>query len=237
MKYLKTEAYLGDADSSDDARPSSERLTIQAEELRGQIEIFAGINDQQALLKATMELGYTLLDLEQKEQASTLIRNALDQAIAAQLWTFAVEACDILFQADQTDAIKALAHGIWLGVTFPVDPELSVAMLQHLIDETPDNSDGAAVAAATAIYIVDMRCDEQDKESLLFFTNQLLGQVARRHSQVDEQEVFDFWVEQLELNDPGKFLPRLAQVLDLLVNGEWWFDKDNLRALIPDSND
>ena len=43
---------------------------------------------------------------------------------------------------------------------------------------------------------------------LLFFTNQILGQVARKHSQVEEQEIFDFWVERMELDDPGKFLPR-----------------------------
>jgi len=235
MKYLKTEAHLGDADSADDARPSSERLEMQANELRGQIETYTGINDQQACLKATMELGYTLLDLDQQSEAWSLVRPALDQAISKQLWTQAVEACDILFQTDQTDAIKALAQGIWLGVTFPIDVELSIAMLQHLVDETPDNSDGAAVAAATASYLVDMRCSDDEKENLGFFTTQLMGQVARRHSQVDEQEVFDFWVEQLELNNPEKFLPRLAQVLDLLVNSDWWFDRDTLRALIPDS--
>ncbi len=233
MKYLKTETHLGDADSAEDARPSSERLELQANELRDQIETFTGLHDQQARLKAIMELGYTLLDLEQADEAWALVRPALDQAIDGQFWTQAVEACDILFQTDQDESIKALAQGIWLGVTFPIDAELSVAMLQHLIDETPDNSDGAAVAAAAASYIVDMRCEGDEKENLRFFTNQLMGQVARRHSQVDEQDVFDFWVEQLELNDPGKFLPRLAQVLDLLVNDDWWFDRDNLRAQLP----
>lgn len=145
-----------------------------------------------------------------------------------------MEACDILFQSEQADSVIALAHGIWLGVTFPIDPELTVAMLQHLIDETPDRSDGAAVAAAVANYIVDLRADEQSRENLLFFTNQLLGQVARRHSQVEEQEIFDFWVQQLELDQPDKFLPRLAKVLDVLVNGDWWYDRDALRAQIPD---
>jgi hypothetical protein len=139
-----------------------------------------------------------------------------------------------LYQAEKPESIKALAHGIWLGVTFPIDPELSVAMLQHLVDETPDTSDGAAVAAVTANYIADLRGDGPDRESLLFFTNQMLGQVARRHSQVEEQEIFDFWVERMELDDPGKFLPRLAKVLDVIVEGNWWFDRDQLRSQIPD---
>ena len=65
-----------------------------------------------------------------------------------------------------------------VGVTFPIDPDLSVAMLQHLIDESPDRSDGAAVAAATAGYLVELRAQGKQKEELQFFTRQMLGQVA-----------------------------------------------------------
>jgi len=60
--------------------------------------------------------------------------------------------------------------------------------------------------------------------------------VARRHSQVEEQEIFDFWVQQLELDDPEKFLPRLARVLDIMTGGQWWFDRDALRNRIPEES-
>ena len=60
-----------------------------------------------------------------------------------------------------------------------------------------------------------------------------MGQVARRHSQVEEQEIFDFWVERMELDDPAKFLPRLATVLDVIIDGEWWYERDELRSKIP----
>ena len=158
----------------------------------------------------------------------------MDDAVAEQLWLRAVEACDVMFQSEQQESIKALAHGIWLGVTFPIDPELSVAMLQHLVNESPGRSDGAAVAAATAGYLVELRAQGRQRDELQFFTRQLLGQVARNHSQVEEQEIFDFWVEQLQLNDPDKFLPRLSQVLDILTAGDWWFDRDQIRAQIPE---
>ena len=36
-------------------------------------------------------------------------------------------------------------------VTFPIDPEITVHLLSHVIDDTPDDADGAAVAAATAV--------------------------------------------------------------------------------------
>ncbi|MFN2183492.1 MAG: hypothetical protein ACK2UU_05850 [Anaerolineae bacterium] len=236
MKYLESEAFIGDNECADDAIKSSKLLEIKLDEKR---EALAGLPADAALdkrLELTLESGYILLDLDRRNEAWELAKVALDQALAASLWLRAVEACDILYQAEQTDSIKALAHGIWLGVTFPIDPELSVAMLQHLIDETPDKSDGAAVAAVTACYLVDIRAEGPERNDLKFFTNQLLGQVARRHSEVDEQEIFDFWVERMELDDPAKFLPRLAKVLEVVVDNDWWFDRDALRARIPEQD-
>lgn len=234
MKYLQTETIMGDNDSAEDAVPSTQKIELRLAELQQQLAELPADAPLDQRLQLELDSGYALLELNRFDEASTQARALFERALAANQWQQAVEACDILFQSEQSDSIPALAHGIWLGVTFPIDPELTVAMLQHLIDETPDRSDGAAVAAAVANYIVDLRADEQSRENLLFFTNQLLGQVARRHSQVEEQEIFDFWVQQLELDQPDKFLPRLAKVLDVLVQDKWWFDRDALRALIPD---
>jgi hypothetical protein len=233
VKYLESEAFIGDNECAEDAVKSSKLLELRLDEKREELAALTQDAPLDKRLELQLEAGYILLDLDRREEAWDSARALLDQAIGQALWLRSVEACDILYQAERPDSIKALAQGIWLGVTFPIDPELSVAMLQHLIDETPDNSDGAAVAAVTACYLVDMRAQGQDREELKFFTNQLLGQVARRHSQVEEQEIFDFWVERMELDDPGKFLPRLAQVLDVIVENDWWFDRDALRAMIP----
>jgi hypothetical protein len=37
----------------------------------------------------------------------------------------------------------------------------------------------------------------------------------------------------MELNDPAAFLPRLRNVVDVLVQDEWWFDRDALQAALP----
>ncbi|MEN8178776.1 MAG: hypothetical protein ABFS39_09160 [Pseudomonadota bacterium] len=236
MKYLESEAFLGESESSEDAVKSSKLLGISLDEKREALAALEADAPVQQRLSLILESGYILLDLDRADEAWDQCRPLLDEALANELWLSAVEACDILYQAEKPDSIKALAQGIWLGVTFPIDPELSVAMLQHLVDETPDASDGAAVAAVTATYIVDLRTEGADRESLKFFTNQLVGQVARRHSQVEEQEIFDFWVERMELDDPTKFLPRLGKVLEVLVGDEWWFDRDELRAKIPEQD-
>ena len=145
----------------------------------------------------------------------------------------AIEAARIMFQSGETDALVALGHGVWLAVTFPVDPELSVALLQDIIEETPDDSDGAAVAAAVAAYVVELRSEGKEHESLSFFTNQMLGAVARRHSGIEDQEAFDRWIERLELHDPARFLPRLRNVVDVLVQDNWWIDREAIQASLP----
>ncbi len=235
MKYLqKNEFMLGDAETGEDAVPSKQAIEIQFDRMQRELEGLPEDAPLEQRLKLILDSSYLLLDLERKDEAWDNGRKALELALPRELWTQAVEAYDVLYQADRKESVKALAHGIWLGVTFPIDPELTVAMLQHLVDETPDNSDGAAVAAATAAYVVDMRAEGQQRKDLQFFTGQLLAQVARRHSQVDDQEIFDFWVERMELKDPSKFLPRLATVLDIISDYDWWYDRDEYRAKIPE---
>ena len=234
MKYLQSELHLGSNECAGDAVQSEKLIELHLAELQQQIDALPADAPLDERLHLTLDRGYALLEGNLFDQAWRIARQALDEAVDAQLWLRAVEACDIMFQSDREESVRALAHGIWLGVTFPIDPELSVAMLQHLVDESPDRSDGAAVAAATAGYLVELRADGEQKENLQFFTRQMLGQVARNHSQVEEQEIFDFWVERLELNDPEKFLPRLSLVLDILTDGVWWFEKEQLRAHIPE---
>lgn len=145
----------------------------------------------------------------------------------------AVNACDLLYRTEQPASVVALGHAMWLAVTYPIDPELSIVMMKNLIDDTPDKSDGAAVAAATAHYIADLRLEGEKRDSVMFLTTNLLAQVAEKHSKVSDQGQLNFWMDKLELNDPAQFLPKLSQVIDAIVAGEWWIDRDALRAELP----
>ena len=133
MKYLESEAFLGDNECSEDAVKSSKLLQIKLDEKQEALAALPADAPAAQRLGLNLESGYILLDLDRKDEAWQLARPLLDEALEHQQWLSAVEACDILYQAEKPDSIKALAHGIWLGVTFPIDPELSVAMLQHLV--------------------------------------------------------------------------------------------------------
>jgi len=180
-----------------------------------------------------LQLGRALVRLEKSPEAWAMARDAFDLYFAEQAFEGAAQACDILFLCDQPASLAALGQGIWLAVTYPIDPELSVALLQHVVDETPPDADGAAVAAVTAYYLVDLRAREPQRDHLLLYTHQLLATVARRHSGVDGQQAFNRWIEDMELSEPALFLPRLRNVVDVLVQDDWWFDRDALQATLP----
>jgi len=233
LKYIREDPAVGNADSSEDARESTGMLERLVSDLRGQL---AELSPQAETLRRAdllLQLGRALVRLEARSEAWAAAREAFDLYLAEQAREGAAQACDILFLCDQPLSLAALGQGVWLAVTYPVDPELSVALLQHVVDETPPDADGAAVAAITAYYLVDLRAREPQREHLLIYTNQVLATVARRHSGVEGQEEFNRWIEDMELNDPALFLPRLRNIVDVLVQNDWWFDREALQADLP----
>ncbi|KPK07848.1 MAG: hypothetical protein AMJ64_05470 [Betaproteobacteria bacterium SG8_39] len=233
LKFIKEDPSVGNADDSTDARESTGMLKRLVADLRGQLAELSPGAEPLRRADLLLQLGRARVRLEQGPEAWAAAREAFDLYLAEQAWEGAAQACDILFLSDQPQSLAALGMGIWLAVTYPVDPELSVALLQRVVEETPPDADGAAVAAVTAVYVVDLRAREPQREHLLIYANQVLATVARRHSGVDGQQAFNRWIEDMELNDPALFLPRLRNVVDVLVQDDWWFDRDALQAALP----
>jgi len=233
MEYLNENVMIGSSGEGDDIDVSTATIESQLIALE---ERYKELPENVNLLdKAFLELQMArlMIGLDRHQESWSIARQVFDIFIHEHDWEKAVDACDVLFLSDQEGSIGALGQGIWLAVTYPIDPELTVALLQHVIEETPDNADGAAVAAATAVYIAELRADDDKKDNLMFFANQMLGQVSRRHGDVETQEQFEFWIEKMELNDPSKFLVRLRNVVDVLVQDDWWVDRDELQKSLP----
>jgi hypothetical protein len=207
-------------------------LDLLRERLRD-LEAAGAPHDPRELADTRLQLARTLVGLEQGADAWPLGRRAFDDFLALDEFELAADACDVLFQCEQPESISALGQGIWLAVTCPIDPELTIELLSHVIDETPDDADGAAVAATTALFLADVRAEGRHREDLMFFATQLLGTVARRHSGVATAAELDLWMERLELKEPEKFLVRLRNVVDVLVQDDWWFDREALQERLP----
>ena len=167
------------------------------------------------------------------EAAWGLAKEAFIIYLESKNWEAAVQSCDTLYRTELPAAVTALGNGLWLAITYPIDAEVSLLMLNNLIEDTPDKSDGAAVAAAVAHYLADLRLADGKRDSVMFLTTNMLSKVAERHSNVKDQGQLNFWMDKLELNDPTVFIPRMGQVIDAMVNGNWWYDRDQLRAELP----
>lgn len=179
-----------------------------------------------------LEIAAILIGLNRLDEAWESARPLVELFIAEEKFEHAVRTYRVLYQADQEQSIIALGQGCWLAVTYPIDPNITVEMLHNIVDETPDQSDGAAVAAMVAHYIADMR-SQQQHESLTFLTMQILAKVAKRHRNIECEESIKIWIEILELNDTDKLFARLAKIIDVMTADQWWFDRDQLRAELP----
>ena len=182
------------------------------------------------------EIADIMLELEEpgmREAAWGKTRESFEIFRDHEMWEDAVRCCDVLFRCDLPASVPALGNGLWLAVTYPIDPQLTLIMLNHLIDATPPQSDGAAVAATVAHYIADLRLEGEKRDSVMFLTSAMLSKVAERHSNVSTQEAMTMWLNRLDLLNPAVFLPRLGQVIDAIVEGQWWYDREVLRSRLP----
>ncbi len=180
-----------------------------------------------------LDIAEALVGVGRSAECWEMAREAFDVFLENEQWEAAVQCCDALYQSGQPASLVALGQGVWLAVTYPMDPQLSINMLGYVVDETPAKADGAAVAAITAHYIADMRTEGEAHKSMTFMTNQLLADVAREHSDIKDQDEMNAWMEKLQLLEPEIFLPRLSMVLGAIVpQDQWWFDRDALREKI-----
>lgn len=225
---LNSVAGMSDADATAELE---QRLNEHLQHLNALPETASAVDRA----RVELDVAETLEGLERKEEAWQIARAAFDVFVQHESWQDAVEACDVLFLTEQPDALAALGNGVWLAVTYPIMPQTTIKMLHHIVDETPDDSDGGAVAAAVAHYIADIRTqdNEHEHDSLTFLTAQVLGKVAKRHRNIEGNEMLNLWMETLELNDPAVILERLGVILDTIVGDKWWYDREALRARLP----
>jgi hypothetical protein len=213
-----------------DGLSDSERVALEQHLAEKMLELNSVKNvTPLAFARMQLDIAEILVALERKQEAWKLARVAFNTTLQHESWQDAVEACNVLYQCEQEESIAVLGMGVWLAVSFPVDPELTLAMLLHIVDETPNNSDGAALAAVTARYVIDLRAEDEHHASQGFLADNLIARVAERHSNVRDQAALNKWMDRLELRDPQIFLPRLSQVVDVIVGESWWFERDELR--------
>lgn len=234
VKHLDVRIDLG-SDSGEDAKASVQaaesRLAALRDRIRESAPDDAGDASRTRMLLAECGL---LIELGRLTEAWQRAKEIFHASVAAKQWQSAAESCELMFRSEQPQSLAALGQGIWIAVTFPVEPRTTVSLLEHVVNETPDHADGAAVAAAVAVYVVDLRAAGEQHDTLSVASRQMLTSVARRHSGIQDQSDLDNWMDALDLNDVNKILTGLRRVVDALVEDNWWIDRDAIQAELPD---
>ena len=218
------------AESGEDTGLSTAVLESRLKSIESQI---TSTKDHNEISDLTKDAAWILLDLKLNKLCWQRARPLFDHYFIQKNWAQLIDLCELLFLSEQPQSLSALGQGVWLAVTFPVDPKITISMLQYVIDETTDDSDGAAVAAATALYVYNLRQEDTDNADLYLEAMQMLTSVGRRHANAHDQKAFDAWFERMELNQPEKFLVRMRNVIDVLVQDEWWFNREKVQDNLP----
>ncbi len=226
-KYLNKEQIF-DAEDGEDLYANETQLVARLEFFEKQLSNQTANTPVAERINTLLEIARIQVERYKGADAWKQAMIAFDLAKENELWELATEACDALFLSEGSDSLKALGHALWLGVTFPIDAEITVAMLQHLVEESPKGADTKAYAAAVAHYIVSIRRGADD--DLTFFASQMIASVADEHSHVTDQSTFDLWRRTLQLDKPEIFLPKLSSAIDQLVGEDWWINRDDIRA-------
>ncbi len=226
-KYLNKEQIF-DAEGGEDLYANEEQLVARLEFFENQLAEQTPETAVEEHINTLLEIARIQVERYKGADAWEKGMLAFDLAKENELWELATEACDALFLSEGPDALKALGHALWLGITFPIDAEITVAMLQHLVEESPKGADTKAYAAAVAHYIVSIRRGADD--DLTFFASQMIASVADEHSHVTDQSTFDLWRRTLQLDKPEVFLPKMSSAVDRLVGEDWWIDRDAIKA-------
>jgi len=233
MSDQQSSAGVTDAIQAINQSDSIEEIRAALAKARKHLRSMPDDSDPVERARTLLDVAEPLIGLGQGADAWMHAREAFAVFVDYEHWQDAVEAADVLYQTEQPDSIVALAQGVWLAITYPVKAQSTVTLLSNVVDETPDDSDGAAVAAMVAHYIAGLRTKGEEKKSLTFLTTQLIARVAKRHRGIEDQQTLDTWIEMYQLNDVPELLKRLGTVVDVIVGDKWWFDRDELRARLP----
>ena len=109
MKFLGEDQFL-DAESAEDTETATELLNQQLDDAYQRLNALPAESGDIERAELQLKIGAILVDLERGEEAFDIARQAFDTFAQHQSWDGAVQACDVMFQADQDDSLAALAR-------------------------------------------------------------------------------------------------------------------------------
>ena len=124
FKYLNKDHDIFDGDDGEDVYANEEQLQSRLEYFEAQLAGLSEGSPVEDRIKNLLEIGRIQVERYKGSDAWEKAFTAFNLAQEDELWELAVEACDVMFLSEGPDALVALGHALWLGITFPISSQM-----------------------------------------------------------------------------------------------------------------
>ncbi|MBF0154731.1 MAG: hypothetical protein HQL64_13405 [Magnetococcales bacterium] len=125
---------------------------------------------------------------------------------------------------------KAVAQRAWVALKSGVPAIAVVTALREVVMTIGPQHELAAPMGALAYFMARHRKgDETEREFAVVQSQQLLHLICAAQKVQEGDQAFRDWVSVNRLEEPDYYLPRVIDGLDVMVMGDWWFDRHALQ--------
>ncbi|MBF0368752.1 MAG: hypothetical protein HQL52_04765 [Magnetococcales bacterium] len=163
--------------------------------------------------------------------------NAVVQASRGGDWPAALKALTYLSTKEwHPDANKALAQRIWLTLKSDASiSEVVLALNLAFVRFSPLHERAGLVAALANFMAARRGVGEADGELAQM---QAMGMVKalREARNLSDEPAFIAWMQENRLEDPDYFIPEAMEMLETMVDGQWWLNREKLQQEMEIAN-
>ncbi|MGN7611486.1 hypothetical protein ACQZV8_05305 [Magnetococcales bacterium HHB-1] len=170
------------------------------------------------------------------EENWQLTLNALKQHSRNEDWSECLEILTYLSnQESNPQVFKARAHAAWLALKTEAAIDQVTAVLYKLLISLGNDHQAAGPIASLANYMLLHRTPDHPNRPL---AESHVHQMMMHASQLGpgDQEGFERWVVQNQLDNPDYFIPIVMETLEALIGNDWWIDQQKVQKEMEDAN-
>ncbi len=164
------------------------------------------------------------------EDSWLVLRRELLDAAAEGLWDEVFRRLrNISSKRSHPEFRKAFAQQVWVALKADISTAEVVETLKEWVIMLGPSHELSGAIAVLAYQIAGKRSEHTPDNGFSMVQAQQLLNLVCQAAGVEREEGFNQWVAANSLDDPDAYLPRIMEGLEMMVLGDWWFDRDALQ--------
>lgn len=178
-----------------------------------------------------------LVPTRSEEEDWHINRQSLAQANQSRDWDEVLRLLVYLGNKDGHPlAYHAMAQAAWLALKTNASIPNVVLTLYNLLVSVGPRHEAAGAIASLANLMCDLRTPDHAEAELARIQAQQMLRYVGDGQRLESQEEFSAWVRDQKLDEPDHFIPQVMSLIDHLVAGEWWIDRQGLQQEMEEAN-